>query len=783
MKLPAHLSLRSAAIAGITLLALALGGSTELWAQAVIALLVAVQILLYPPRVALGILPTGLLLVFMGLALAAFLPAEWGLLPEWRRHLAMDLHAPLGDLRTPQPWLTLQACGLLLIGLVWTYYLFAQEWSPAERSQTLRLFAAGVILLGAFAVVAYRTGYRVPGWTQEENRGWFPNRNQTADVLALAGIITYVVGFKRLEKKEWSGILWFAGLAVLGGALVVSYSRSGVLMIFCGIGFWHLGSLFRPHGGKKMALGAAAILLLLSLFLLFGGTTLERFLDVAEPVNVSESDYRVLIQVDALRVSMHAPVLGVGLGNFEPIFTSMRVDSADQNRTLHPESDWLWMAVEMGWLAPLLAAAGVSWWLRQCLPVVLKSGEALRLAAMMATLMFVAHSFVDVSGHRLGSFLVGILMAALSLSPFRRITSRRWISPLFRGLALIVGLVGTWWLASFYSDQVPSTTMTLPPTTATLERLRGRVDLAASQGKLASMGEAASAALDLAPLDWTFYFRRASAEAFRNGAATQASDDFACARYLEPNWIDLCLNEGEVWLAADAPDPCLDAWREALRRAGTDGTATYATMLSLSQNNSVVHAGLADFADQNIDYLITFLNYATPDEEEVALKKLLARDPTLHLLGSDQQRKLFTAWYLHGNQDELAHGLLTNVDWQVSGWRFLADYMAQKQDFELATMTALRHLAPPTLPPSPSEQPLSVMESHFDNHPDDMAEGLMLCQAQIEAGRLDETLHTISVLEKNPDCPGYIFYFEAQVYVKKKQWDSAWEAVQKFEAK
>jgi hypothetical protein len=747
-----------------------------LWAQAVIALLVALQILLSPPRVALGIIPSLLLLLFMGLALSAFLPADWSPLPEWRRHLAMDLHAPLGNLRTPQPWLTLQACGLLLTGLVWTYYLFAQEWSPAEKSQALRLFTAGMILLAMVAIVAYLTGYRIPGWRQEQNRGWFPNRNQTADVLALTGIVNYVVAFKRLEKKKWNGILWLAGLAVICTALVVSYSRSGILMIFCGIAFWHLSSLFRPREGKNLALGAAALLLLLSLFFLFGGAALERFMNFPQPVNPYASDYRVLIQEDALKVSLHAPVLGVGLGNFEPIFTSMRVASADQNRTLHPESDWLWMAVEMGWLAPLLVASGVSWWLSQCLPVILKSGEALRLAAMMATLMFIAHGFVDVSGHRLGSFFVGILMAALSLSPFRHIKSRWWISPLFRGLALIVGLVGIWWLASFYKDLGP-------PTTATVDRLRARVNLASSQGKIASMGETAAAALEVAPLDWTFYYSRASAEAFRNGAFASASDDFACARYLEPNWINLCVNEGEVWLSADQPDACLDAWREALRRAGSGGTSTYATMLRLSQNNSDVHTGLSEFADQNIDYLITYLNYATPDEEASAIKKLLSDDPTLHLLSSDQQEKLFSAWYAHGNQDELAHGLMTNTDWQVSGWRFLADYLAGKQDFELATMTALRYLVPPAIPPSSGDQPLAVMESHFENDPDDMAEGLMLCQAQTEAGHLDEALRTIAEMEKHPDCPRYVFYLKAQVYVKQQQWDSAWETVEKFDAK
>ena len=766
---------RSFSIVGITLVALALGGSTELWAQAIVAILIAIQVFLNPPRVTLDGIPTIILLAFLGLALAAFLPMAWGIPPEWRRHLSMDLHAPLGDLRTPQPWLTLQACALLLIGLVWTYHLLAQEWSPAERSRTLRLFATGMIVLAAVTIVSYLTGIRIPGWNQEQNRGWFPNRNQTADVLALSGIVTYVVAFKRLEKKEWIGILWLAGLAVICVALVISYSRAGILMIFCGISLWHLGSLLRPRGGKKLALGMAALLLLLSLFFLFGGTTLERFLKVPKPKNPFASDYRILIQEDAVKVSLQSPVLGVGLGNFEPIFASMREASADQNHTLHPESDWLWLAVEMGWLAPMLVVAGFSWWLSQCLPIVLKSGEALRLAAMVATLMFILHGFVDVSGHRLGSFCVGVLMAALSLSPFRPVTSRAWVSPCFRGLALVIGLVGIWWMASFWSDFGP-------PTTASLERLRGRLDLAASQGKMASVGMAANAALDLAPLDWTFYFRRASAEAFRNGGASRATDDFQCARYLEPHWIDLCLNEGEVWLAAGDTDACLDAWREAIRRAGPHGTATYAKMLELSQNNPEIHAGLADFSDLNTDFLITFLNYATPDEEETLLRKLLDSDPTLHLLSGDQQQKLFSAWYAHGNQDELAHGLLTNTDWQVTGWSFLADYLAQKQDFELATMTALRYVTPPVLPSPSGDQDLGVMESHFNTHPDDIADGLLLCEAQIGANKLDEALQTISLLEQDKNCPHYIHYLKAQIYAKQQKWDSAWAALQRYNA-
>jgi len=773
MKLSASLSFRTMAIVGITLMALALGGSTELWAQTVVVLLAGIVMLLFPPKVGLGAVPVVVLTLFLAMALAAFLPASWGIMPEWRRHLTQDLPAALGDLRTPQPWLTLQACGLLLFGLTWAYYLFAQEWDPSEKSRALRLFAVGMVLLAAVSIVAYTTGLRIPGWNQEQNRGWFPNRNQTADVLALGGIVTYAIAFKRFQKGRRTGALWLAGLGLICVALVISYSRAGILMFFAGISFWHLGALFRPRGGKSLAIGLSSFVMLVSLFLLFGGTTLERFLKVPEPDNPYATDYRMLIQEDAVNVSLHSPLLGTGLGNFEPVFTSMRVASADQNRSIHPESDWLWMAVEMGWIAPLLLLAGLKWWVGQCLPFTPKSGEAVRRAAMVAVIMFLAHGFVDVSGHRLGSVCVALLLAALALSPAQPRPRQPWVAPLFRCLAVILCLMGGWWLGSITAEFGP-------PTTATLDRIQTRLTDAATEGRLASMSSAANAALEIAPLDWTFYFRRASAEAFRTGATQKAVADFQIARFLEPNWIELCINEGEVWLAADEADSCLDAWREALRRAGVRAIPVYTAMLRMSQDNPAVHLGLEKLADTNLDYLIAFLNYATPDEEKSAIDDLLARDPDLHTLDQAQQKKLFAAWYAHGDQADLAEQLLAHENWQASGWTFLARHFADQRDFELACLTALRHLPTPLVRQIPSDMPLDEMKIRYDSHSDDLAEGIMLCEAQIQDNRIDDALTTIAALEKIKDCPSYIFYLKATLCVKKQEWEEAWNALLQF---
>jgi hypothetical protein len=114
----------------------------------------------------------------------------------------------------------------------------------------LRLFVAGVIFLAAVAIVSMPdrlSDSRVePG---AESR-LVPESQPTADVLALGGIVNYVLAFKSPSKKGNGREVWLAGLALICIALVISYSRAGILMFFAGIGFWHLGSLFRPRKAR-----------------------------------------------------------------------------------------------------------------------------------------------------------------------------------------------------------------------------------------------------------------------------------------------------------------------------------------------------------------------------------------------------------------------------------------------------------------------------------------------------------------------------------------------------
>jgi tetratricopeptide (TPR) repeat protein len=128
------------------------------------------------------------------------------------------------------------------------------------------------------------------------------------------------------------------------------------------------------------------------------------------------------------------------------------------------------------------------------------------------------------------------------------------------------------------------------------------------------------------------------------------------------------------------------------------------------------------------------------------------------------------------DQARLAQGLHDHPDWLSQGWRYLADYYASRGDFYMASQTALRFLPPPTIPGVPAEKPLPLLEAHFEQHNDDLVEGLMLAQAELRAEHPDRALALLNRLEQMPRTPSAVFYLKGQVYVQQKDWEKAWNA-------
>lgn len=763
------------AIVALTALAPFLGGSTQLWAQAAICSGCGLLFVLAPPRFSLGLFPNSAFIALLFLALLAFLPARW-LTPDPLHVQFSQLGIQLPETWSPQPWLTLGSSCLLLLGLAWTYYLFAQPLDLPLRIQAWRVYTLAILSLAAILTVANALKLRVPFWPDVKEFGFFPNRNQTSNVLALGGIMIYATGLQhfREHKKNWW--VWLASLSLICWALILNYSRSGIILLFAGVLAWHLWWLKTSKWRSRAIFALGGFALMLALFVAVGGETLSRFGGATMQSLSPAENARVAIYHDALELSAQSPAIGIGLGNFPAVFSPHRQTSIAENMIIHPESDWLWAAVEMGWFAPLLLAILFYWWIKQTIPFEHATCRLMRAAAMICGCAFAVHGLCDVSGHRLGALWPALFLASTAIHPAAGYKPSRVVAVLFRFLGVILISVGAWWFLSISGAKTW-------PTTAQLDRINAQIETATDQGDYSAVLDLSSKGLDIAPLDWSLYYKRGAAEAALFYSPSEARRDFAAAGYLLPHWQALFLGQGKVWLSVGEPDFAFAAWADALRRFPGKAPELYAQMFDLIKSDVTLLDRWRALARGNKVYLLVFLQNAGRLEFDIELRRLLSEDRQLASFSADQLKILFSAWFAKGDKEWLAQTLEDHPEWRKIAWRELARIYAERDDYHRAYETAQQFTAPPDLPKPRSHEPLETLKARFLLNRTDLSDGLNLYFAQINEGRIDDALRTARELAALPGSPNYLFYLESELWAQKGDWKEAWHAFYRFAAK
>jgi tetratricopeptide (TPR) repeat protein len=421
-------------------------------------------------------------------------------------------------------------------------------------------------------LIQWFTGWRMSSWLGDGGLGPFPNRNHTAHVLALGGVLAVGCGADAARRSKTRAVPWILFAAVILAALAVNYSRGGVLMFFCALGLWNAAVAWSRRSWKIVLLGASALVLAASGILVWGGPIAERF---AGGAGLS-GDFRVRIWADTLAFAADSPWRGSGLGNFQALFPFYRAQSITQSAVIHPESDWLWLVTEVGWIGAALALLVIGITAAGALPLERRSQRRLRGAALAAAVAAVVHGFVDVSGHRLGAVLAATYVLVLARRDPPEGSVSRLAPGLWRafGLALVAG--AAWW-------------MNVPDDSARAEELAGR-------GKSAEAAELATRAIQSAPLAWRPYFTRAGVLA-NSGKLVEAVADFRRARLLEPHFVAVPTAEGMFW-AQTQPELALTAWSEALKRADDSAVAGhFSTMLGAGPDDAAFRARLLDLAE------------------------------------------------------------------------------------------------------------------------------------------------------------------------------------------
>ncbi|MEO5753477.1 MAG: O-antigen ligase family protein [Chthoniobacterales bacterium] len=750
-----------------------LGGATQRWSVAIVLGCFSLLLFARPPRYSLGPVLNTVAILFLALAATAFLPADWFLLPHWRTALTKDFGVQLATTVSAQPWITADSLVVLVAGLTWIYYVATLDAQLRDIRTAARVYSGAIILLAAFCIYLYLGQRALPFWHNERGFGPFPNRNQTGDLFGISTLI--VLGcmqddFRRGHKR-W--LIWLAGVGILIAALVLAFSRAGILILVVGVTAWLVRFAFRKWSGAGVAIAASLLLVLFAGLLIFGGETIERFhLRLGSEGSVT-SDYRWLIFRDAWSMIQASPRCGVGLGNFESVFALFRDASEGVTRSLHPESDWLWVGAEMGWpaLALLLVAGSVFVW--RAFPLREGTNQRLRYTALVGASLFALHGLVDVSAHRFGSFLAGTFL--LGLAQFRPPAGppRRWPVFFFRLVAVcLLAISLTWFFTWRRAWSVPGR--------LGVENTKQAATIANRGHRFGEAMALTNQALGWAPLDWQLYYLRAIARIGERQPAAEALADFRRARFLEPSAYQLPFEEGKAWLGW-RPTLAITAWREALHRPGADEAGVYALMLTeAATRDSRVHEALRDYALERPALTIKYLEAANGAQFEAAVHELIGRDPSLGQFSREEKAQLFALWSKQEPLDSLLGAVAAHPDWMEFAWPGAARDHAQRREFQEAWEIVRQHAAKPPLPEAAAGESIATLEQKFAASPGDYAVGYALYRAQKEAGRTDDALATLRHFTALSDAPAYFYYLQAEGWAEKQNWERAWEAWQEY---
>ncbi len=755
------------AIVALTILAPTLGGTTTPGAKSVIAIAVGALLILLPSRRSLPKLSL-ILLAMAGVALTAFLPALVFGSPSWRidlEKLGVDFPPTL----SPQPWLSFESVALLGLGLVWTCHLFGSHWNLQTRHKALSWFCIGILGLAATTAVSSVLQQRVPFWPESGGFGFFSNRNQTGNVFGLAGVMIYALamqGWHRGRKNWW---IWLLSLCLIFWALIINGSRGGVILFFVGALGWHLWWIGSSEQKRFPALVLVALILFGGVLVWSGPGLVARF--TGKNADLLSNNGRIAIYRDAWNFFIQSPIFGIGLGNFRSLFSSQRHYFISPAEAIHPESDWLWVAVEMGALAPLLLIVAMAMWIRACFPFNAGTLRGVRMAAMICGCLFAVHGLVDVSGHRIGALWPALFLASIAINPTASLRAARPL--MFRLCGIVVLVAGGYLLLPVFGFGAP--------TNVTVNRLVAQTALENSVGNYAGAISLSERGLAIAPLNWEFYYQRGLAEAALYQSRSEIDRDFAVTRYLMPNRPDIALKEGLVWLGAGDEDLAFAVWQESMQRWPENARVLYGDIFGAVRDSVELRDRWRELGHVNRQCLPILLFQLNRDEFPLELERLLADDPDLHSLSPDERKILFRTWLREGDPLALADALQRHPGWQTVGWEELAAALANYGDYRPAYETVHKFVQPPRLPNLQANDSVPTISLRFRVTRDVATDGLALVLSEKNAGDLDTALSNLKNFSTEQKVPPPVYFLESEIWAQKGDWQKAWQAIVKYQ--
>ncbi|MBE2180007.1 MAG: hypothetical protein IAE97_06010 [Chthoniobacterales bacterium] len=760
------------------LLAVVLAGGRPLWAQGIVTACIGALWVFWPPskapnRAVLGVL--GLLAV---VPLTVYLPATWTAPLAWREALANTTVMTLSPFVTPQPWLTLHNWLLWLTGVSLAGWCSAQAWDHYNRDTLARLITGGIVLIAAFAIYATSTGNNPDLWQSTNGFGPFANRNQWGSLLGLGAVMCVALIHQTLRRKRKRALVfWSASLAMLTWAIIQNGSRGGfVVLATGGFAYWTFFGLANKNY-RYAAIALSFLLISFATISVSGGPMVERFIGLRETLTENaDTDFRTQFYRMTLNLSADARLTGFGLGNFPYVFPFyLDFEPMMDRRPIHPESSWLWLLAEGGWLSVLTVFGAVSLLIYLAYTARKSRAATMRSAAMAVAVVMVVNAFFEVSGHRIGTLFPGIALAALALPPATAVIHPDVLRHILRLPGILLAVIGLIWTGT-------AAGWLMVPAIQGTYVIQEKAGSAHEKGDPGAAADFLAQAEKLEPLNWDFRWARAT-YLIEAGNPSAAWDEFRTAQAILPYMVWVLEREGYVW-APFNPSRAAYAWNQALRRAPPSRRAgMYASYLNAAKGNPLLKVALLNLYPDDPEIEFARLRAQQTGDPLPRLPRLLAITENLNL-APDHLIEPALRFLLNYSQVGLLDSLTeSNPRLKRLGWRVLADRAANAERLDEALDLQFEYGPRPVLPAPISRSDLRTIERAAALAPLDIATAIAYYQALESARRKDDAFWQLRRIMESPEAPAYIWYLAAKAAHSRGDYPEAWQFLKTYEEK
>jgi O-antigen ligase len=759
------------ALLGVCILIL-LGGGHPTFALGFALVLPGVALLLQPPELSLGKWIDVGIVGMLGTMLFAFVPLFYWYEPAWRTAAIDVFGIELPAVLTVHPWISFEAFLSAIAGFSWLYA--AGNWKVNIKGRRKIYFAisCAISLFSTIVILGNLYDWRYPGAEDLTAFSLFPNRNQTADFIAIGGVFAFGYSMEGLSGKKWTHIVGLAASLLSLLALIYEESLAGIMLYFGGIFLWFIFTLRRTAVSHFFKIGLPVLLLLFSFFISKHETTVSRTTEFISSSAEWGSDFRVLIFRDTLKMIQDAPLTGVGLGNFSTIFPHYRNLSRNEHTVVPPESDLFLLATEGGLLVILFLAILIISYFRKCRTSAQGRSGAYRMIALTGVVVFLVHGLFDVSGHHPGTAYFAIIFAALALPNV--VNRRPTVKPvIWRCIGVVLLFFGVLWMIGglFY----------LPThSTIALDIQESRVVESRSLQDLDRASQALDAVIALQPLQRRGYFQRAQNALSRGGDHFEVEQDFRRARFVEPNREVIAYEEGLVWLPYDVKRT-VAAWRNALNDTMESRSGLFEAMLGKTDRNDALLEGLIELSQAYPDFRAQLILYLRGEALSRELGEELLSDPSLGEFTMQQRTAIVTHWLNNGNINDVEAYLEAFGETLDSPWFMFAQLRFKQARLEEAVGMIRGGLAVPEIPEVVMDQSqIDDLKRVFSMSTNDLSNGTVLLSNYLESGEYQKASRVIDVLLQGFKSPPYVYYWCAEIMYQLEDYSGSWYAFETY---